>query len=102
MLPRPVADPLGQLLTLEWVQEIGEHAKERRERIEAIAECPRCGKDVACVAETDGWVQERSADGRLRWHHESYGPAVGECCGLLIADWWEGTFAYEFPEPAQP
>lgn len=92
LLPRPAADPLGQLLTLEWLQEPGEHPKERRVLIDAIAECPKCGELVELVAETTAWVQERDADGRYRWRHEDYGPTTGICCDLLLhADNWDGV-----------
>ncbi len=56
---------------------------ERRERLDAIADCPRCGKEVECWAETEEWTQNGD-----EWRHSEYGGAMGTCedCGLLIAD----------------
>ena len=31
--------------------------RERRRRLEAIVECPECGKEVECWAETEEWTQ---------------------------------------------
>ena len=64
---------------------------ERREACHGIAECSVCGKDVELIAETEGWTQ--GDDGR--WHHLDYAPAIGVCCGKLIADWFDGCFVYD-------
>lgn len=64
---------------------------ERRERLDALAECPQCGKEIECWAETECWTEEGSEQwgmGTGRWLHSEYGGAMGVCedCGLLIAD----------------
>ncbi len=56
---------------------------EQRERLDAIAECPKCGRDVLMWAETEEHVY-RGWDGK--WIHSEYGPPTGFCCGLLILD----------------
>lgn len=70
---------------------------ERRERLEAVAVCPKCGADVPMWAETDEWT--RVQDGNVPathngtrwtagrgWVHSGYGPPTGFCCGLLFVD----------------
>lgn len=88
---------LGQVVRC-WT-DISEPDKafECREQCLATAECPRCGAEVPLLAETKAWGEAGRIlrTGRTKWAHESYGPAAGEHCGLLIADWWEGTFCYE-------
>lgn len=64
---------------------------ERRERLDAIVECPRCGEELGLIADTEAWTKGR--DGR--WEHSEYGPAMGVCCGLLFADSWDGCRTYE-------
>lgn len=56
---------------------------ERRDAWMAAVECVECGKLVSLRSETDQWVLMR--DGK-RWRHDGYGPAMGECCGLLYAE----------------
>jgi hypothetical protein len=68
---------LGQVLSRTWDSK----GYERRERIDAVCECPRCHKEIELVAETEEWVA--MPDGR--WRHNSYDCAPhGECCGLVI------------------
>lgn len=55
---------------------------ERRERLEAICECNKCGADVELWADTEEWT--RMKDGR--WRHAFYGGAMGMCCDTLYAD----------------
>lgn len=85
-----------------WSQIEDDGVFEYREQVQAIASCPVCGNDVALLAETDGWTQGRKIGARRFWRHDSYGPAAAECCGKLIADWWEGTFVFDLEnhEPA--
>jgi hypothetical protein len=64
---------------------------ERRERLEAIAECPTCGEDVELWSDTTAWVEVKE-HGRTYWRHSEYGPAAGDCCDKAIVSWWEGTF----------
>ncbi len=56
---------------------------ERCERLEALAECPKCGKEVECWADTEAWLKKGG-----KWFHSEYGGAQGVCekCHLLIAD----------------
>jgi hypothetical protein len=84
---------------------------ERRERLEFVGDCPKCGRRVEGWAETEEWtasygeatgndwglvMQEKPA----RWKHESYGPAAGVCCGLLFVDTFEGMKTYRLSETA--
>ena len=88
--------PGATVLSRKWWTEDKDGRWEHRESTLASAECPRCRQAVELTAETDGWVEHQR--GSREWRHDGYGPAMGECCGLLIADWWEGTFSYELPE----
>lgn len=66
--------------------------RERRERHDnSDAECPKCGKSVPMVSETEAWTQ--GEDGR--WHHSEYGHAAGWCCNLAIVDDFDGCRAIE-------
>jgi hypothetical protein len=78
------------VISREWLHKGGE-VYERRERIDAHAVCPRCGQEVELIADTEEW--KRSYSGR--WRHSSYGPALGECCGQLIVDSFDGCKVYE-------
>ena len=91
---------LGEI-TRRWSEKNEDGVFEYRERVDAIAECPVCGDEVALLAETDGWEEAGRISGTLirRWRHTSYGPAAAEHCGKLIADWWEGTFVYDLESP---
>jgi hypothetical protein len=64
---------------------------ERRERLEAIGGCPRCGQLVELWSDTEEWVKRR--DGR--WRHNEYGCAMGVCCGLLFVEGFEGSEVYQ-------
>lgn len=77
----------------DWERDHGFDAEgyQRKEACLAIAECPVCRKEVELVAETESWAR----DDKGRWLHEDYGPAMGVCCDRLIADWEEGTFAFD-------
>ena len=55
-------------------------------RVAGFVECPRCGIERDLIEDGD-----RQDDGEIEWS----GCAEATCCGLLIADWWEGTFVYE-------
>jgi hypothetical protein len=66
---------------------------EQRSQVRCVAECPKCRKEVECVAETEEW-SESERDSNI-WLHEHYGPSQGICCDVLIADWYEGTFCYD-------
>ena len=57
---------------------------EIRTRFDAVAGCPKCGRDVELFAETDAWT--KGDDGC--WHHQGYGGAMGVCerCNVLIAN----------------
>lgn len=94
------------MVTRRWSEKTDEGIFEYREKLLAIAECPVCGEQVALLGETDAWVESRRVhiDARAGktyryWSHDSYGPALAEHCGKLIADWWEGTFVYDL-EPS--
>jgi hypothetical protein len=71
-------------LGTEKLRRFDDDGCERRERLDAIALCPKCGADVLCWADTEEWTE--GDDGR--WHHSGYGGAMGVCekCNLLIAD----------------
>jgi hypothetical protein len=74
---------------------------ERRVRVEAIAACPMCGKDVAMLSETEEWRQEKNGP---RWLHQSYDCcSTGECCGqVIIFNGLEGKLLTLNPQtPAQ-
>lgn len=60
---------------------------QRLERLEAIADCPKCGKEVECWSDTEEWHQ-----GGIGWIHAEFGGAMGICedCGLLIAEQPDG------------
>lgn len=75
---------------IEWIVEDGRERERRRRRMGSVR-CPRCRCEVPLEAETNVWTQRE--DGR--WGHSEYGPALGFCCGLVIADDFNGCFAYE-------
>jgi len=69
-----------------------ETGHERRERVDAIVECPVCGNEVALWSDTEEW--KRGDD--LRWHHSRYaGCAMGECCGKILVDTFDGSFVLD-------
>lgn len=81
---------LGTVTDRGWTED-KDGLWEHRERLSTIAQCPRCGCDVECLADTDGW---KAAAGSRVHRHTSYGPDMGECCDLLLADTdFEGGFA---------
>lgn len=61
---------------------------QRLERLDAIADCPRCGKEVECWSDTEEWVEDARLPCPRRWLHSEFGGAMGVCedCHLLIAD----------------
>jgi hypothetical protein len=68
---------------------------ERRERLEAIVGCPKCGETVRLWSETEAWTQGDKVDretGERPWNHSEYGPAMGVCetCHVLIVDDFNG------------
>ena len=70
----------------DWRMQGGE-LWEHREEVMGTVECSECGGEVPLTAETDEWTQ-----GRRRWEHYGFGPAIGVCCDLLYAeDMWEGA-----------
>lgn len=75
-----------------WEKDLGFDADgfQRKQACQGIGRCPTCGKDVELVAETEEWVER---DGRKV--HNSYGPACGVCCDVLIVDSWDGCSAYD-------
>ena len=74
---------LGEVVRRGWTEDDG-NLWEHREIIAAICECPTCGREVECLADTDCWTE--TGEGTRVWRHNGYGPAMGECCGLLLAD----------------
>ena len=68
---------------------------EHREVVLAVIECPKCGAEVECSADTVAWQARRPGE----WKHIEYGPPTGECCGLLLVDNMGEAQAYELPEP---
>lgn len=87
--------PLGAI-TRKWETTDDEGTWRHRERVGAIAECPKCGEDVELVQETEEWQETR--EGSRVYRHAGYGPSMGECCDLLFADWWDGCFTFEAPK----
>ena len=65
-----------------------EDSREVQHRLEAIAECDSCGKEVELWSDTEEWVQNEAGE----WKHNSFGPAQGECCGNLYVFFFEGCF----------
>jgi hypothetical protein len=66
---------------------------ERRERLDAIAECPKCGAEIECWADTEEWtrdydISDPTVPAKGYWIHSQYGGAQGVCeaCRILIAD----------------
>jgi hypothetical protein len=90
--PPRVVRPLGTIVSVTWDAD----GYERRERVEAIAECPTCGRDVELVADTEAW-QFRGG----RWRHTEYGPATGECCDLVIVDSFDRCIVLDFTRRAR-
>ncbi len=70
---------------------------EVRERLEGIAQCPTCGKDVELWSDTEEWVQTKAG----KWIHSQYGPAQGVCCHNLIVDSFDGCFVYDLTPEVQ-
>ena len=65
--------------------------KEVRTRAIGTVQCPRCGKSVTLVQETEEWTERR--DGT--WKHFGYGHGVGDCCGLAFLDSpWDGLMTF--------
>ena len=75
----------------KWVPHDDGDLREERHEVVATVECSRCGSTVELEAETEGWT--KGDDGL--WHHESFGPGQGVCCGLLYADWFDGTHVFD-------
>lgn len=74
---------LGTVTRRGWTED-KDGLWEHRERLGTIAECPKCGRDVECLADTDQWTEQK--EGSRIWRHDGYGPDMGECCGLLLAE----------------
>lgn len=91
-----MSEPLGIIRNLGFDAD----GHERRERLEAIAECGGCGSKVELRSETEEWRQGR--DGR--WRHSSYGPAQGICeaCSLLYVASWDGCQCYKLKPSEEP
>lgn len=85
--------------TVAWVTTPNGETREQRTEVQAELGCTRCGSVVELEAETDCWTLDEK-DGR--WHHESYGPAHGVCCGLLYAYWWDGPHVYDLESAGDP
>ena len=75
----------------KWEKDEDGVMREARCEVVGSVECDRCGSTVELVADTEGWVR----DDEGRWAHESFGPGQGVCCGLLYADWFDGTFVFD-------
>jgi len=90
-LPRPLL--WGDAPHVSWRLDADGAWWEARREIVSVVGCPACGDEQHLEAETDCWTE--GGDGR--WHHDGYGPAFGDCCGLLLADWWEGPHAFVLP-----
>lgn len=58
--------------------------------LQAQAECPRCGQEVDLWADTEEWFER---DGF--WLHSNYGPALGECCNLVICSDYNGENVFD-------
>jgi hypothetical protein len=103
---------LGTVIRQAWTEdETGSY--EHREIVGAIAKCPTCGRDVELLSDTDGW-EELEPPAALRraayanrqplpkvWLHDGYGPDMGECCGDLIVDSFDGCKVYSRPATAE-
>jgi hypothetical protein len=59
-------------------------------RVVGEVECPRCGTWVDLIEDAD----EVEYDGTVPEGGWS-GVATAEHCGLLIADWWDGTHVFD-------
>ena len=82
----------GHVHELELYPEVNEQGVcERRTCLMSTTVCPECGGTVDLWADTDGWVEMHPG----HWAHDSYGPAMGACCGGFAADWFEGCFWYD-------
>lgn len=85
-------------LTLGSVRRLGRDldGHEMRERLEAEVECSECGKVVRLWSETVQWVPGKvdKATRIMAWDHGQYGPATGECCGMLVVSDFEGVQSY--------
>lgn len=86
---------------LGHVQNLGIDASghENRRRLDAIAECPRCGKEVECWADTEEWIKVGK-----QWRHSQYGGAIGVCeeCHLLVADCLDRYRVFDLAGSAKP
>jgi phage FluMu protein Com len=60
---------------------------ERRERLEGIVDCPRCGKAVELWSATETWTYAHE--------HCEYGCAMGVCCNLLMVDGFDGLETFK-------
>lgn len=67
---------------------------ERRDRLEVECECNICGGRVELWSDTEAWTM--LPDGK--WRHDEYGPAQGECCGLVYVDTFDGCFVLDLRE----
>jgi len=71
--------------------------REVRRRPTAVVQCPRCGKQVTLIAETEEWVESRGGI----WKHSGYGPGCGDCCGLAFLDSpWDGIMTFQIETAA--
>lgn len=83
---------------IEWKPDDEGVLREHRYEVVATVDCSRCGSTVELEADTEGWVM----DDEGRWTHESFGPGQGTCCGLLYADWFDGTHVFVLGNPVEP
>ena len=82
---------LGTIVRRAWTEDAG-GLWEHRERLGSVAVCPKCGQEVDCLADTDQWTEDEHCP--HIWRHDGYGPDMGECCDLLLAETdFEGGFA---------
>jgi len=91
---------LGSLVRRAVVIDEDGVAWEHRERMGAVVECPECGEDVGLLQDTDMWTEATDAKGRAYWKHGGYGPVMGECCNLLLADDLESIKAFQLAPPS--
>jgi hypothetical protein len=59
------------------------------QRENGLIGCPGCGGTYALVEDVEGWLANTG-------EVTAWGPGLAHCepCGLLLVDYWEGSFAY--------
>lgn len=77
-----------RLLKYELLREPDGSLRPVAEREADVVVCPRCGAEVTLVEDVEEW--DPATGEILGW-----GPALGFHCGMLLAAWWEGAFAFD-------